>query len=42
MTTDSSILITGLPSATYVGFRYRATNKNVPGPWSQVVTDLVR
>ena len=42
MTTDSSIVITGLPSATYVGFRYRTTNKNVPGPWSQVVTDLVR
>jgi len=41
-TTDSSIVITGLPSATYVGFRYRTTNKNVPGPWSQVVTDLVR
>ncbi len=42
MTTDSFIVITGLPSATYVSFRYRTTRKNVPGPWSQVVTDLVR
>ena len=42
MSTDSFIVITGLPSATWVGFRYRTTRKNVPGPWSQVVTDLVR
>ena len=42
MGTDASIVITGLPSATYVGFRYRMTRKNVPEPWSQVVTDLVR
>jgi hypothetical protein len=42
MTTDSSIVITGLPSATWVGFRYRIWHKNVPGAWSQVVTDLVK
>jgi hypothetical protein len=42
MTTDSSIVIAGLPSATWVGFRCRSWHKNVPGPWSQVVTELVR
>jgi len=42
MTTDSSIVIAGLPSATWVGFRCRSWHKDVPGPWSQVVTELVR
>jgi hypothetical protein len=41
LSTDHTIVITGLPSLTWVGFRYRITHKNVPGAWSQTVNALV-
>jgi hypothetical protein len=41
LSTDHTIVITGLPSLTLVGFRYRITHKNVPGAWSQTVTALI-
>jgi hypothetical protein len=41
LSTDHIIVITGLPSMTLVGFRYRITHKNVPGAWSQTVTVLI-